>query len=43
MNSLPVEDALQFFTKFRGFQGFYAENEISFLLDSYVRTAGKVE
>ena len=40
---LPLEDAIRFFEKFAGFQNFYSEEEIAFTLDSYVRSAGKVE
>ena len=43
MNSLPMEDAMNFFTQFPGFQAFYAENELNVMLDSYVRSQGKVE
>ena len=40
---LPLEDAIRFFEKFAGFQNYYQEEEIAFTLDSYVRSAGKVE
>lgn len=43
MNSLPLEDAMAFFTKFAGYHAFFSENELSFMLDSYVRRAGLVE